>query len=73
MSSLFRNSTLETVFRPIFRSLEDVQNVAGPVVEMARLLSFLVHLASAVGDVRVFAVASAYIFMLIMAKLCCRA
>ena len=47
---------------------QHVQNVAAPLVETARLLSLLVHLASAVGDPRMFASASVYIFMLIMAK-----
>ena len=44
-----------------------VQNVAAPVLKMSRLLSLMVHLASVAGDRRVLALASAYIFMLIMA------
>ena len=51
---------------------QHVQNVATPVVEMARVLSLMVHLASVFEDYRVFAFASAYIFTLIMGKLCSR-
>ena len=50
---------------------QHVQDIAAPAVEMARLLSLMVHLASAVGDSHVFAIATAYIFMLIVAKFCC--
>ena len=37
--------------------------VAAPVVKMTRLVSSIVHLASAAGDSRTLAVAGAYIFM----------
>ena len=43
-----------------------VQKVATPVVKIARLLSLMVHLASAAGDPRTLALASGYIFILIM-------
>ena len=42
----------------------DVADVAAPVVKMAKLLSIMVHLASAAGDPHTLAIASAYIFML---------
>ena len=45
-----------------------VQNVAAPVVKTARLLSLIVHLASAVGDPTTLVIASAYIGMLVMAE-----
>ena len=51
---------------------QHIQNVAAQVVEMARVLSLMVHLASASGDSHVFPFASAYIFTLIMAKFCSR-
>ena len=44
-----------------------VADVAAPVVKMAQLLSLMVHLASAAGDPHTLLLASAYIFMLIMA------
>ena len=47
---------------------EHVQNIAAPVVEMARLISLMMHLASAAGDPRTLAVAIAYILMLILAS-----
>ena len=47
---------------------QNVQHVAAPVVEMARWLSLMVHLASAAGDPRILALASAYLLMLIAAK-----
>ena len=43
-----------------------VADVTAPVVKMARLLSLMVHLASAAGDPHMLLLASAYIFMLIM-------
>ena len=46
---------------------EEAKNVAAPVVKMSRLLSMIVQLAAAVEDPQAFAIASAYIFMLIMA------
>ena len=45
-----------------------VADVAAPVVKMAQLLSLMVHLASAAGDPHTLLLASAYIFMLIMAN-----
>ena len=45
-----------------------VADVAAPVVKMARLLSLMVHLASAAGDPHTMVIASAYIFILIMIK-----
>ena len=45
-----------------------VQVVAGPVVKMARLLSFMVHVAAAAGDPHTLIFASAYMFMRIMAS-----
>ena len=43
-----------------------VQNIAAPVLRMTRLLSLIVHLASAAGDPRALAMAVAYIFILIL-------
>ena len=45
-----------------------VEAVAGPVVKMARLLSFMVHVAAAAGDPHTLVFASAYMFMRIMAR-----
>ena len=47
---------------------QHVQNVAAPVVEIARLLSLVVHLASIAGDPSMLAFACAYILMLITTK-----
>ena len=44
-------------------------NVAAPVVKMTRLLSLMVELAAAAGDLQAFALANAYIFMPIMVTL----
>ena len=44
------------------------QNIAAPVLRMTRLLSLIVHLASAAGDTRALAMAAAYISMLILAN-----
>ena len=44
-----------------------VEDVAALVVKMARVLSLMVHLASAAGDPHTSVLASACIFMLIMA------
>ena len=46
---------------------QEVKNVAAPVVKMSRLLSLVVQFAAAAGDPTAFAIASAYIFMFIMA------
>ena len=48
-----------------------VKDVAATVVNTARLLSLMVHLASAAGDPQILVIASAYIFMLIMTKCIC--
>ena len=45
-----------------------VEEVAAPVVKMARLLSFMVHLAAAAGEPHTLVFASAYIFVRIMAS-----
>ena len=45
-----------------------VADVAAPVVKMAKLLSLMVHLASAAGDPHTLAIASSYIFVLMMAN-----
>ena len=45
-----------------------VADVAAPVANMARVLSMMVHLASAAGDRHTLVIASAYIVMLVMAN-----
>ena len=45
-----------------------VEEVAAPVVKMARVLSFMVHLAAAAGDPHTLVFASAYLFMRFMAR-----
>ena len=45
-----------------------VKEVAAPVVKMARVLSFMVHLAAVAGDPHMLAFASAYMFTRIMAR-----
>ena len=52
------------------KSFEDkyVEEVAAPVVKMARLVSFMVHLAAAAGEPHTLVFASAYIFVRIMAS-----
>ena len=45
-----------------------VADVAAPAVKMAKLLSLMVHLASAAGDPHTLVIASTYIFMLMMAN-----
>ena len=45
-----------------------VADIAAPVVKMAQLLSLMLHLASAAGEPHTLLLASAYIFMLIMAN-----
>ena len=50
------------------RPVRHDQNVAAPVLRMTRLLSLIVHLASAAGDPRALAMAGAYVFMLILAN-----
>ena len=45
-----------------------VAEVAVPVVKMAKLLSLMVHLASAAGDPHTLVIASTYIFMIMMAN-----
>ena len=47
---------------------KSVADIAAPVVKMAQLLSLMVHLASAAGEPHTLLLASAYIFMLIMAN-----
>ena len=53
----------ERRFGPVYN-----QSVAAPVLRMTRLLALIMHLASVAGDLRVLAMAGAYIFILIMAN-----
>ena len=45
-----------------------VQNDAAPALKMTRLLSLIVHVASAAGDRRTLAMAGAYVFVLVLAS-----
>ena len=62
-----RNAPSRTPPSRALWKVQHVQNVAALVVKTARLLSLIVHVASAAGDPLTLVIVSAYIFMLTMA------